>query len=94
VAEGDRVKLRRAAPTGLFFFFAPVNWEVLVKVRDGCEVNGHHWVSAASATDMGLELVVRDMRSRVERRYVKATGEPEAFTDTAVFREACIGGAL
>ena len=53
-------------------------------------MNGHHWVSAASATDMGLELVVRDMRSRAERRYVKAAGEPEAFTDMSAFREACV----
>lgn len=33
----------RTAEAGLFFFFAPANWEVLVKVLDGCEVNGHHW---------------------------------------------------
>lgn len=86
-----RVSDAQTSEAGLFFFFAPVNWEVLVKVLDGCEVNGHHWVSAASATDMGLELVVRDMRSRAERRYVKAAGEPEAFTDTSAFREACVG---
>ena len=92
--DGDgaaaRVSDAQTSEAGLFFFFAPVNWEVLVKVLDGCEVNGHHWVSAASATDMGLELVVHDMRSRAERRYVKAAGEPEAFTDTSAFREACV----
>ncbi len=58
-----RVSEARTAEAGLFFFFAPENLEVLVKVLDGCEVNGHHWVSAASATDMGLDLVVRDVRS-------------------------------
>lgn len=56
---------------------------------DGCDVNGHHWVSAASATDMGLEVVVLDVRSGAERRYAKAAGEPEAFTDATAFREAC-----
>ena len=30
------------------------------------------------------------MRSRAERRSVKAAGEPEAFTDTAAFREVCV----
>ena len=81
------------AETGLFFFFTPANLEALVKVLDGCEVNGHHWVSAASATDMGLDLVVRDVRTGAERRYAKAAGEPDAFTDTSAFREACVGEA-
>ena len=36
-------------------------------------------------------LVVRDVRAGVERRYVKAAGEPEAFTDTSALREACVG---
>ncbi len=88
-----RVSDARTAEAGLFFFFAPENLEVLVKVLDGCNVNGHHWVSAASATDMGLDLVVRDLRSGTERRYVKAAGEPEAFTDTSAFREACAEAA-
>ena len=81
------------ADAGLFFFFTPANLEALVKVLDGCEVNGHHWVSAASATDMGLDLVVRDVRTGAERRYAKAAGEPDAFTDTSAFREACVGEA-
>ncbi|MYB20344.1 MAG: hypothetical protein F4Y16_15390 [Holophagales bacterium] len=89
---GDAARVSDAGTeeTGLFFFFAPENLEVLVKVLDGCDVNGHHWVSAASATDVGLDLVVRDMRSGAERRYVKAAGEPEVFTDSSAFREACV----
>ena len=88
-----RVSDAQTAEAGLFFFFAPANLEVLVKVLDGCDVNGHHWVSAASATDMGLDLVVRDVWSGGERRYVKEAGEPEAFTDTSAFREACVEAA-
>ena len=34
--------------------------EVLVEMLGGCSYNGHHWVFAASATDMGLVLMVRD----------------------------------
>ena len=85
-----RVSDPRTAEAGLFSFFAPANWEVLVKVLDGCDVNGHHWVSAASSTELGLDLVVRDVRTGVERRYVKAAGEPEAFTDTSAFADACV----
>ena len=92
-AAAARVSAAQTAEAGLFFFFTPENLEVLVKVLDGCDVNGHHWVSAASATDMGLDLVVSDVRSGAERRYVKAAGEPEAFTDTSAFRSACVGEA-
>ena len=30
--------------SGLFTFFDGENWEVLVKVLNGCEMNGHWWV--------------------------------------------------
>ncbi|MXX76578.1 MAG: hypothetical protein F4210_11855 [Holophagales bacterium] len=92
--DAARVADARTSEAGLFFFFAPENLEVLVKVLDGCEVNGHYWVSAASATDMGLDLVVRDVRSGAERRYTKTAGEPAAFRDTSAFRGACGARAL
>ena len=44
--------------SGLFWFFRPHNWELLVKVLDGCAVNGHLWVLGASATNVGYTLRV------------------------------------
>ncbi len=79
----------RTQDAGLFYFFTPDNWEVLVKVLNGCAVNGHYWVSVASGTDLGLDLVVRDTRTGAERRYTKAPGEPDAFSDLSAFGEAC-----
>jgi hypothetical protein len=46
--------------SGTFYFFSPSNWEVLLKVLDACQHNQHHWVYAASASDVGMTLVVRD----------------------------------
>ena len=37
--------------SGLFTFFNRENWEVLIKVLDGCALNGHVWVYGASTTD-------------------------------------------
>ena len=79
----------RTPDAGLFYFFTPDNWEVLVKVLNGCAVNGHYWVSIASGSDLGLDLVVRDTRTGAERRYTKAPGKPDAFSDLSAFREAC-----
>ena len=44
----------------LFTFFDDANWEVMVKVLDGCAINDHYWVFAAAATDAQYSLGVRD----------------------------------
>ena len=46
--------------SGLFRFFAPHNWEILVKVLDGCSLNGHFWVFLAAATDVEYTVRVED----------------------------------
>ncbi|MEM6794839.1 MAG: penicillin acylase family protein [Acidobacteriota bacterium] len=46
--------------SGNFAFFSDENWEMLVKVLDGCSLNGHFWVFASGATDVGWELRVED----------------------------------
>jgi hypothetical protein len=49
--------------SGLFWFFSEDNWEMLVKVLDGCAINGHHWVFAAATTDVGYTLTVTDTQT-------------------------------
>ncbi len=46
--------------SGLYTFFEPDNWEMLVKVLDGCTINGHFWVLAAATTDVGYTLTITD----------------------------------
>lgn len=48
------------ADSGLFWFFHPDNWELMVKVLDGCVRNGHHWVFAAGMTNVEYTLTVTD----------------------------------
>ena len=85
-----RVLGPRTADSGLFHFFSPNNWEMLVKVLDACDGYGHHWVFAAAATDLGLDLVVRDTVTGAVRQYVKDPGEPSpAIADVTAFPDAC-----
>ncbi len=85
-----RVVRARTPDSGLFHFFGPDNWEMLVKVLDGCSYNGHHWVFAASATDLGLDLVVRDTVTGAVKNYVKdAGGSSPAVADLSAFPDAC-----
>ncbi|HXT20473.1 MAG TPA: CSLREA domain-containing protein [Thermoanaerobaculia bacterium] len=70
--------LPAVADTGYFWFFAPGNVELTVKVLDGCGVNGHYWVFTSGLTDVGVELAVDDTRSG--RRYVHTNPRGHAFT--------------
>ena len=76
--------------SGLFYFFDPDNWEMMLKVLDGCSFNGNHWVFAASATDLGLDIEVTDTLTGLTREYTKAPGAPApAITDVSAFSGAC-----
>lgn len=76
----------RTAESGLFWFFSPDNWELQVKLLDGCGVNGRRWVYAAGTTDVGWELTVRDRASGVVRSYSNPRGRASpAVTDAGAF---------
>ena len=68
--------------SGLFWFFDEDNWEVLVKVLDGCAVNGHYWVLAAATTDVEYTLDVTDSVSGTSTSYFNSLGSAaEAIVD-------------
>lgn len=72
--------------SGLFWFFDPDNWEMLVKAIDGCDFNGHHWIFAAAITDVEFELTVEDTVSGQSKTYSNPLGRAsDAVTDTAAF---------
>jgi hypothetical protein len=45
---------------GLLWFFNLANPEMLVKVLNGCAINGHYWVFHSAGTNVGFDLTVRD----------------------------------
>ena len=80
--------------SGLFQFFDPENWEVLIKVLDGCRTNGRIWVLGASTTDLGYRIRVTDTVTGESRSYVNEPGRPApAIVDTQAFSGACVAGA-
>ena len=81
-----RVRPNGSDDSGVFWFFTPENWELLVKVLDGCSINGHHWVFAAATTNVEYTLWVTDTDTGEVREYVNALGESAAaITDTSAF---------
>jgi PKD repeat protein len=69
--------------SGLFWFFKANNWEMLVKVVDGCSFNQHFWVFAAATTNVEYTLRVTDTLTGVEKEYRNPLGTAApAITDT------------
>lgn len=78
----------RTEDSGLFWYFGPLNWEMLVKVVDGTTMNGHFWLCVASATDVGFDLTVRDTVTGMVKSYTKEAGAPaRAIMDVGAFPE-------
>ena len=76
--------------SGLFTFFNSENWEILIKVLDGCALNGHVWVYGASTTDLGYTIRVTDTVADVAKEYTNEPGQPAgAITDGVAFPEGC-----
>ena len=76
--------------SGLFTFFSADNWEVLIKVLDGCALNGHVWVYGASTTDLGYAIRVTDTTTGTVKEYRNEPGVPApATTDATAFAEGC-----
>ncbi len=80
--------------SGLFWFFSEANWELLLKVLDGCSLNGHVWVFGASATTLGYSIQVTDTVTGATKEYRNEPGKrSSAITDVAAFAGSCTGSA-
>ena len=72
--------------SGLFWFFNDDNWEMLVKVLDGCEANGHFWVFAATASTVEFTLRVHDLANGTTAEYHNPLGQAApAIADIRAF---------
>ncbi|MDE2923306.1 MAG: hypothetical protein OYL92_17495 [Acidobacteriota bacterium] len=58
IGEG-KAGIWASSESGLLWFFNRDNAEVLVKVLDGCHLNGHRWVYVAPVTDLAFNLYVQ-----------------------------------
>ncbi|HTY42633.1 MAG TPA: hypothetical protein VMH79_12235 [Thermoanaerobaculia bacterium] len=74
------------ASTGSFWFFDRDSIELVVKMVDGCSVNGREWLFAAGMTNVGVSLVVTDSLTGQGHSYSNADGTPFApIQDTSAF---------
>lgn len=71
--------------SGLFWFFDADNWEMLIKVLDGCGATGHHyWVFFAATTNVQFIVTVTDTQTGAVKTYFNPQGtSADAVTDTS-----------
>ena len=62
--------------SAVFYFFNPDNAEVLVKVLNGCAINGYWWVYSAPATDLRYRVTVWPPNQRDRWRWWTGGGVP------------------
>ncbi len=83
---GDGRPVENGPDSAAFFFFSPDNWEMLLKVLDGCAENNHFWVFFAATTDVEFTVTVTDTQEDVVKQYTNALGHPaDAVVDTTAF---------
>lgn len=72
--------------TGIFYFFGKDNWEMMVKVLNGCSITQHYWVFASATTNVEYTLRVTDTQSGDVKEYFNPLGRAApAITDTMAF---------
>jgi hypothetical protein len=79
--------------SGIYWFFDASDWEMVVKVIDGCALNGSYWVFAAATTNVAYQLHVKDTSTGTVRTYGNPQGvSSPAVTDTSAFSTCRSGG--
>ena len=68
-----------------FWFFSPDNVDLVVKVLDGRDVNGHVWVFYGSLTNVEFTLTITDTQTGSVKSYVNPQGQLASVADTAAF---------
>ena len=90
-AQDGRTGVGKAVPcgsddSGMFWFFQGSNWEMLIKVLDGCGINNRYWVFFAATTDQEFTVTVTDTKTGQQVQYTNPLKTPaDAVTDTDAF---------
>jgi hypothetical protein len=83
-ASGVGEALPLTTETGFFWFFAPTNVELVVKLLDACAPYDRFWLFASGLTDVDVTLTVEDRWSGQREVYHHAAGTLfRPFADTS-----------
>lgn len=80
------VPVSTAPDSGLFWFFAPSNLEMLIKVLNGCGLNSRYWVFFSAGTNVEFTVTVTDTQTGATKTYSNPLNTAAApVQDTGAF---------
>lgn len=82
-APGTAIAAEEDAAT--FWFFEPAHNELIVKVINGCSINGRFWVFAAGLTQVDVVITVTDTTTGVPKAYQRVRPPSGMVMDTEAF---------
>ncbi|HYN20791.1 MAG TPA: LamG domain-containing protein [Thermoanaerobaculia bacterium] len=86
ITDGQSQVVGADSGSGIFWFFAPNNWEIMVKALNGCGLNNRFWIFSAATTNVFYRMEVLDVRGGAQRIYFNYPGPPApAVTDVNAF---------
>jgi virginiamycin B lyase len=85
IASGTGTSNPLTSNTGAFWFFDPTNLELVIKVLDGREIDGHFWVFYGSLTNVEFTLIVTDTQTGAVKTYLNPQGTLASVADTSAF---------
>lgn len=72
--------------SAVLYFFEKDNWEMLIKIINGCPLNDRYWVFFAATTNVEFTVTVTDTEAGVTKEYFNPLRQPaDAVTDTRAF---------
>jgi virginiamycin B lyase len=84
-ASGTGTSNPLTSNTGAFWFFDPTNLELVIKVLDGREIDGHFWVFYGSLTNVEFTLTVTDTLTGAVKTFANPQGTLASVADTSAF---------
>jgi hypothetical protein len=84
--DGNAQVVGSNTTSGVFWFFSADNWEVMLKVINGCGLNNRYWYFSAATTNVFYRIEVIDVLRGEQKIYFNYPGPPApAVTDTSAF---------
>ena len=83
--RGKGTAVGLTSDTGYFWFFSATNLELIIKVLDGRQMNGHFWVFYGALSDVAYTIKVRDTVTGKSKTYTNPSGRLASAADTSAF---------
>jgi hypothetical protein len=90
--HGQAHAVSLTSDTGVFWFFAPENQELMVKVLDGRGVNGHFWVFYGALSDVEYTITVTDIATGASKTYHNPLHHLASGSDLTAFTAGSTAG--